>query len=78
MKNSTCSSTYALVGCSELEETKSKQPDPVGAEVRKERKEKKNRTSEMDEDETRMLDHDDSDSEMHTSKRKNLVKKAKE
>uniref|UniRef100_A0A0E0I1U5 Uncharacterized protein n=1 Tax=Oryza nivara TaxID=4536 RepID=A0A0E0I1U5_ORYNI len=61
----------------ELEETKSKQPDPVGAEVRKERKEKKNRTSEMDEDETRMLDHDDSDSEMHTSKRKKSGEKSK-
>uniref|UniRef100_A0A0E0EBV7 Uncharacterized protein n=1 Tax=Oryza meridionalis TaxID=40149 RepID=A0A0E0EBV7_9ORYZ len=61
----------------ELEETKSKQPDPVGAEVRKERKEKKNRTSEVDEDETRMLDHDDSDSEMHTSKRKKSGEKSK-
>uniref|UniRef100_A0A0E0LL26 Uncharacterized protein n=1 Tax=Oryza punctata TaxID=4537 RepID=A0A0E0LL26_ORYPU len=63
----------------ELEESKSKQPDPVEAEaeVRKERKEKKNRMSEADEDGTRMLDHDDSDAEMHTSKRKKSGEKNK-
>uniref|UniRef100_A0A0D9WZ92 Uncharacterized protein n=1 Tax=Leersia perrieri TaxID=77586 RepID=A0A0D9WZ92_9ORYZ len=64
----------------ELEETKSKQPIPsveTMAEVRKERKEKKNRTSEEVEDGTSMLDRDDSGAETYTPKRKKSGEKSK-